>query len=630
MRKAKTQTKGLSSSMGSLAGAFTGVGAAMAAVAVGTAVLNKAIDLSIAAAKKMAKEFNENEKAVRKLQGVLKSTNEVAGASEYQMRQLADSLSKTTMFSDEMILSAEAMILTFTNIGSEVIPRTTRAILDMAAFMDEDLKASSIRLGKALDRPKEGISALSEVGTTFTQQEREMIAAMVDANDTLGAQNLILGALERQYGGTAEALGDTLVGQVTIATNEFSDLAAELGRAVASIPQLADGMRTLIDAIETITKDTRLHNLELQKQSEAWETMSSSAQLAVEQEILAIKKRDLAMATSPTWAQIWGESWDEALELALGPAGWMGKWNAEFMKMNAEAVIKIMEFAGIDVKQIAKDSGIAVDNYKDLRTALAAYVGIDMSNERTKQLEDEIKATEDRIQALKDLKKEEDDKKTFDDGLQDGFLESMNLSRVKKEEIREIDQSNIEIADKHLEKQKQIGEITFELTKAEKHRAKATALANTNIGGSMADLLETTRGNAEVVAALRIAQAIADTYAAANNALATGVPPFNYMAAAAVTASGLANVNSIRNAYKQEHGQTGFEGMVDEPTQFTVGEGGAAEYVSVTPMEGVNNAGGQAITIHISGNVMSEQFVEEELASKIREAVRQGTDFGMV
>lgn len=70
--------------------------------------------------------------------------------------------------------------------------------------------------------------------------------------------------------------------------------------------------------------------------------------------------------------------------------------------------------------------------------------------------------------------------------------------------------------------------------------------------------------------------------------------------------------------------------MVDEPTQFTVGEGGAAEYVSVTPMEGVNNAGGQAITIHISGNVMSEQFVEEELASKIREAVRQGTDFGMV
>jgi len=76
--------------------------------------------------------------------------------------------------------------------------------------------------------------------------------------------------------------------------------------------------------------------------------------------------------------------------------------------------------------------------------------------------------------------------------------------------------------------------------------------------------------------------------------------------------------------------QTGFEGVVDEPTQFTVGEGGAAEYVSVTPMEGVNNAGGGAgININITGNVMSEQFVEEELAERISEAVRRGVNFGM-
>ena len=75
--------------------------------------------------------------------------------------------------------------------------------------------------------------------------------------------------------------------------------------------------------------------------------------------------------------------------------------------------------------------------------------------------------------------------------------------------------------------------------------------------------------------------------------------------------------------------QTGFEGVVDEPTQFTVGEGGAAEYVSVTPLEGVNNAGGQGVNINISGNVMSDQFVEEELAERIQEAVRKGVDFGM-
>ena len=73
--------------------------------------------------------------------------------------------------------------------------------------------------------------------------------------------------------------------------------------------------------------------------------------------------------------------------------------------------------------------------------------------------------------------------------------------------------------------------------------------------------------------------------------------------------------------------QTGFEGVVDEPTQFTVGEGGAAEYVSVTPLEGVNNAGGQGMTINISGNVMSQDYIENELSEGIAEAIRKGISF---
>ena len=89
-------------------------------------------------------------------------------------------------------------------------------------------------------------------------------------------------------------------------------------------------------------------------------------------------------------------------------------------------------------------------------------------------------------------------------------------------------------------------------------------------------------------------------------------------------------VSAIYANKPEMKGQTGFEGVIDEPTQFTVGEGGAAEYVSVTPLEGVNNAGGQGMTINISGNVMSDQFVEEELAERIQEAVRKGVNFGIV
>ena len=136
--------------------------------------------------------------------------------------------------------------------------------------------------------------------------------------------------------------------------------------------------------------------------------------------------------------------------------------------------------------------------------------------------------------------------------------------------------------------------------------------------------------DAKTMEALTIAHAIADTYAGANKAFKQG-GTFGFISGAGIIAAGLKNVATIRQSYSQKQGQTGFEGVVDEPTQFTVGEGGAAEYVSVTPMEGVNNAGGGVgININISGNVMSEQFVEEELAERISEAVRKGVNFGIV
>ena len=41
------------------------------------------------------------------------------------------------------------------------------------------------------------------------------------------------------------------------------------------------------------------------------------------------------------------------------------------------------------------------------------------------------------------------------------------------------------------------------------------------------------------------------------------------------------------------------------------------------------NQGGGAINVNVTGNVLSSDFVEGELADKISEAVRKGVDFGM-
>ena len=58
-----------------------------------------------------------------------------------------------------------------------------------------------------------------------------------------------------------------------------------------------------------------------------------------------------------------------------------------------------------------------------------------------------------------------------------------------------------------------------------------------------------------------------------------------------------------------------------------------AESVHITPLEGTNlegvQGGGASVVVNVSGNVLTSDFVEGELADNIREAVRRGTDFGI-
>tara|TARA_R100000655_G_scaffold15839_2_gene34910 strand:- start:225 stop:1946 length:1722 start_codon:yes stop_codon:yes gene_type:complete len=55
----------------------------------------------------------------------------------------------------------------------------------------------------------------------------------------------------------------------------------------------------------------------------------------------------------------------------------------------------------------------------------------------------------------------------------------------------------------------------------------------------------------------------------------------------------------------------------------------AVESIGAGTLEAMNQGGGGAITVNVSGNVMTDDFVENELAEKIATAVRRGTDFGM-
>jgi hypothetical protein len=162
-------------------------------------------------------------------QQVIKSTGGAAGVTAQQVADMAGSLSAASgksLFGDDDIQRGTNMLLTFTNI-KETLPDATQAMLDMAQATGTDAGGAAVQLGKALNDPVAGISALSRVGVTFTDQQKEQIATMMEAGNVAGAQGVILQELNKEFGGSAAAAAAADGGMA-----QFRDRMGEVGESI--------------------------------------------------------------------------------------------------------------------------------------------------------------------------------------------------------------------------------------------------------------------------------------------------------------------------------------------------------------------------------------------------------------
>lgn len=210
------------SNLGSIAGKVALGGLALAAGAT--------IGLTVALVD-CVKEAMAAEEVQAALNAVLKSTGGVAGVTAKAANALATSLSKVTKFDDDAILSGENLMLTFTSIGKDIFPQATETALDMSQALGQDLKSSVTQLGKALQDPITGITALRRVGVNFTDEQENMIKALVESGDLMGAQKLILAELNKEFGGAARAAGETAGGAFVILQNAIGNVKEEIGTA---------------------------------------------------------------------------------------------------------------------------------------------------------------------------------------------------------------------------------------------------------------------------------------------------------------------------------------------------------------------------------------------------------------
>lgn len=185
--------------------------------------------------------------AQRKLQAGLDATGGAAGLSAVEISDLADSLQGVTNFDGDDTKAAAAALTAFTNVRGDQFKGALVAAQDLTAIMGGDLEGNVKLLGKALNDPADGLTKLSKAGVAFTEDQKKQIAAMQESGDMLGAQSVILDALESKFGGAARATADPLQ-QLSFAVGDIAE-----GIGTLLLPTITVGAQALTSLIGIVT-----------------------------------------------------------------------------------------------------------------------------------------------------------------------------------------------------------------------------------------------------------------------------------------------------------------------------------------------------------------------------------------
>jgi hypothetical protein len=219
-----------------------------------------AIGAAIVSIKKIAEVLNEfvqaayeDEKIETKLAAVLNATGNAAGYSKDQLLAMGQEMERTTVFSHDAAVEAEALLLTYQNISGDTFPRVMKAAADLSTVFGTDLKSSVTTLGVALENPVEGMNRLRRAGIVFTDEQKAMVKQLQQSGDVFGAQNVILTALEGRVGGAAEMMGNTAYGAAEKLKNEMGELKDTLGAVIVSgIAPVVEGLVKVVGNLNDV------------------------------------------------------------------------------------------------------------------------------------------------------------------------------------------------------------------------------------------------------------------------------------------------------------------------------------------------------------------------------------------
>lgn len=212
----------VSQGLGALAGQIAKVGAAFAALKIFV------IDA--------IKSYAEQEQSVNRLNVALKNQGIYSDQLSKDIQKYAGQLQKTTAFSDEEIISAQALMVTYGMQGIQ-LKKSTQAALDLSTALGVDLHTASMLLGKAFQGQTE---TLTRYGIKIDEA--------IPSSEKFEA---VIGKINDRFGGAAQANLDTYAGKIKNLGNQFDEFKESIGRAI--VPLLGASMDVIGEFADKIT-----------------------------------------------------------------------------------------------------------------------------------------------------------------------------------------------------------------------------------------------------------------------------------------------------------------------------------------------------------------------------------------
>lgn len=169
--------------------------------------------------------------ALRQIDASIAATGGTAHVTSGELQEIAEKLEETTNYSRTAALGMENLLLNFKAINGENFGRVSQDVADLATKMRTDLSAAATQLGRALENPTSGLTALRRAGIVFSDAQKEQIKTMVDAGNQAGALSIILTGLESKVGGQAAAARDAGTGMASL-KNTLEAIQETIGSAM--------------------------------------------------------------------------------------------------------------------------------------------------------------------------------------------------------------------------------------------------------------------------------------------------------------------------------------------------------------------------------------------------------------